>query len=133
MMTSKKYTEQTSYAFVPTHNLSNYPPTIGTVQGQVLRTESFWQNQALFRRYTDVERSLKNQIVTAVQPVFLYPLLELLTVFGQVSVLNMLQQLFTPYKEIDKIDLEKNAVKIMEPYYPVEPLARLIKKLEKGR
>ena len=80
-----------------------------------------------------MERSLKNQIVTAVQPVFLYPLLELLTVFGQVSVLNMLQQLFTPYKEIDKIDLEKNVVKIMEPYYPVEPLARLIKKLEKGR
>ena len=38
----------------------------------------------------------------------------------------MLQHFFTPYGAIDEIDLEENAVKIMEHYDPAEPLARLI-------
>ena len=43
----------------------------------------------------------------------------------------MLQHLFTSYGVID--DLEGNAVKIMGYYDLTEPLAFLIKKLEKGR
>ena len=34
---------------------------------------------------------------------------------------------------IDEIDLEENSVKMMGPYDPAEPLARLIQQLEKGR
>ena len=45
----------------------------------------------------------------------------------------MLQHLFTSYGAIDKIDLEENVVKIIGPYDPAEPLARLIEQLEKGR
>ena len=41
----------------------------------------------------------------------------------------MLQHLFTSYGGIDKIDLEENAVNMMEPYDPVEPLAQLIRQL----
>ena len=67
------------------------------------------------------------------QPVFLSPLVDQLTGFGQVSALALLQNLFTSYGAIDKIDLEKNVVKMMEPYDPAEPLSRLIKQLERGR
>ena len=45
----------------------------------------------------------------------------------------MLQHLFSSYRAIDKIDLEENAVKMMGPYDPAEPLYRSIEQLEKGR
>ena len=45
----------------------------------------------------------------------------------------MLQNLFSSYGRIEKIDLEENPVKMMGPYDPAEPLAWLIEQLEKGR
>ena len=45
----------------------------------------------------------------------------------------MLQHLFASYGVIGEINLEENAVKMMGPYDPTEPLARLIEQLEKGR
>ena len=78
-----------------------------------------------------MDGSLKKQIVTAVQPVFLSLPVDQLTGFEQVYALGMLRHLFTSYAAIDKIDLEENTVKMMGPYDPVEPLARLIDKLEK--
>ena len=80
-----------------------------------------------------MEGSLKKQIVTAVQPVFLYTLVYYLTGLGQVNAIQMLHNLFNYYREIDWINLEENAVKIMGPYDPSESLACLIKQLEKGR
>ena len=59
----------------------------------------------------------------AVKPLLLYPLVDQLTGFGQVSALTMLQNLFTSYGVINKIDLEENSVKIMGPYEPAKPLA----------
>ena len=48
-------------------------------------------------------------------------------------MLAILQHLFPFYEVIDEVDLEENTIKLMEPYDPAEPLARLIKKIEKGR
>ena len=125
--------EQTGYVFVPLQNPSDYPPTMVTAQEQALVTEKFQQKQALFITYTSVDGSLENQTVVAVQPVFLSPLVDQLTGFGQVSALQTLQHLFASYSVIDKIRLEENTVKMMGPYDPAEPLACLIEKLEKGR
>ena len=33
---------------------------------------------------------------------------------------------------IDKIRLKENILKMMDPYYPAEPIVRLIEQLEKG-
>ena len=44
----------------------------------------------------------------------------------------MLQHFFTSYEAIKETNLKENTVKMMEPYDPAEPLARLIKQLEKG-
>ena len=49
------------------------------------------------------------------------------------SALTMIQHLFTSYGAMHEIDLEENEAKIMGPYDPAEPLARLIEQLEKGR
>ena len=76
---------------------------------------------------------LKKQIVTAAEPVFLSPLEEQLTGFGEVPSLTMLQHLFSSYRAIDDINLEENAVNMMGPHDPTEPLNRLIEQLEKER
>ena len=68
----------------------------------------------------------------AVELVFLSPMVDQLTGFGQLSTLTMLQHIFASYGVINKIDLEENALKIMGPYDPAEPLARLIEQLERG-
>ena len=83
----------------------------------------------MFRKYTAIDGALKNQIFTAVEPVFLSPLVDKLTSFVQVSALTMLQHLFSSYGAIDVIDLKEKAVKIMGPYDPTEPLSRIIKQL----
>ena len=80
-MISKEYTERSVYAFVPPHNRGDYSPKMGATQEQALETENFGQNQALFRRYAAVDGNVKNQIVTAVEPVFLSPLVDQFTVF----------------------------------------------------
>ena len=74
-----------------------------------------------------MDEALKKNIVIAVEPVFLSPLVDQLTGFGQVSALTMMQHLFSSYGAIDEIDLKENAVKIMGPYKPAENLAQLIK------
>ena len=92
-------------------------------QEQALWTEYFQQNRALLRKYTAVYGALKCQIVTAVEPIFLSPLVDQLTGLGQVSALTTLQRLFSSYGTIDEIYLEENAAKMMGPYGPTEHIA----------
>ena len=79
-----------------------------------------------------MDGSLKKHTAKAVQPVFLSPLVDQLTRFGQVYALQMLQNLFTSYGTINEIDLKENAVKMIGQCYPAEPLARLIEQSERG-
>ena len=69
---------------------------------------------------------MKNQIVTAVEPVLISPMVYQLKRFLQVSELTMIQLLFTSNRVIDEIDPEENAVKMMGPYDPAEPLDQFI-------
>ena len=132
-MTAVEYRALIVFVFVLPQNLGDYPQSMGSYQEQALGTEKFRQNQALFRKYTPVDRALKKQIVTTMEPVFLSPLVDQLTGFGQVSVLTILQHIFSIYRAIGEIKLEGNAVNMMGPYDPAESLARLIEQLEKER
>ena len=58
-------------------------------------------------KYTAVDGAIKKQIFTVVETVLLYPLMDQMIGFGQVSDLTMLQHLFTSYSAIDKTDLQK--------------------------
>ena len=75
-MTSEDYVAHTRFEFVPLHNLDYYPPTIGNARDQGRGSENLRQNQAQFRKYTDVDGALKKQIITAVEPVFLFPVMD---------------------------------------------------------
>ena len=66
------------------------------------------------------------------ETIFLYPIKDQLTSFGQFTALNMMDHLFSYYEEIDNINLEENDVKMMGTYNPEEPLACFIEHLAKG-
>ena len=95
-------------------------------QEQALGTENFQQNQTLFLKYTIVDGAFKKQVITAMVPVFLSPLVYHLTGFVQVSALTILQYLLSSYRMIEEINLEENSMNMMEPYEPVEPLDQLV-------
>ena len=78
-ITSKYYAPHTGFVFVPPHNPGNFPPTMGNAQYQALVTKKFRQNQAMFLKYTAIDGALKKQIIVAVGPVFLSPLVDQLT------------------------------------------------------
>ena len=80
-----------------------------------------------------MDGAIKKHIVTAVQPVFLSPLVDHFTGFGQATAIQTLHHLFNYYRATNEIYLEENAVKMMRPYDPAEYLARLIVKLEKEK
>ena len=63
------------------------------------------------------------------EPFFLSPMVDQLTRFVYVSALTIIQHLFSSYRVIDKIDLEENAVKMIGPYNPAEPISQLIEQL----
>ena len=108
-MTDKEYREQTWFVFVPPQNPDDYPLIIENAQEQALVTENL------------------------LKKVFLSPLVEQLTGFGQVYALTMPQHMFPSYGAINGIDLKEYAVMMMGPYNPREPLPQSIKKIEKGR
>ena len=128
-MTTKDYMEQTGFVFVLSHNPGDYPQIMGSAQEQALGTEKIRPKQASFRKYIAVGGAFNKQIITSVEPVFLSPLVDQLTNFGQVTALTILQHIFSRYGEIEEIGIEENAVKIIGPYNPTEPLVRLIEQL----
>ena len=103
-----------------------------TTQEQALRNEQSWKNQALFKRYASVDGAPKKQIVTAVHPVFLSPLVDQLMGFVQVYAIQMLHQLFTSYVAIDEIDLEDIAVKNDWDIWPRWITSPFIREIRKG-
>ena len=95
----------------------------GVPKNERLELKSSGKNQALFRKYTALDGSLKKQIVRTVELVLLSKMVDQLTGFGQAPALIMLQNLFARYGAIDGIDLKENAVKMMGTYDSAEPLA----------
>ena len=59
MMTGKEYRAHTGFAFVPPHNPCDYLQSMDNAQEQALGNEKFQKNQALFHKYTAVDRTLK--------------------------------------------------------------------------
>ena len=131
-MAADNYLEQTGHAFVSPHNPGEYPPTLGTTQENPLGTDRLCKKQALFKWYTAVDREIKKQIITTVEPVFMYTIKDILKGFKKVTCMVMMAHLFRAYGKIDDINLKEDAVKMMGPYNPAEPPARLIEKMKKG-
>ena len=70
----------------------------------MLWTERFRQNKALFHRYISVYGVIKKQLITALEPIFMSKIKDKLAGFGQVTALEMIDNIFRAYSTIDEID-----------------------------
>ena len=120
-MMNEEYIEQTGFAFVTPHNPGNHPQSMGSAQEQVLVTEKFRQNQAMFRKYTAVDGALKNQLITAVESVLLSPMVDKLTGFGQVSHLPCCRIYFPATGKSKKSTLRKTQSRLWGPTTLLNP------------
>ena len=120
-------THSSRHTIRATNHLPGHRAITGNRNGEVT------SNQALFQRYNAFNGALKKQIITDVETIFLYPIKDQLTGFGQFMALEMMGHIFRANREIENINLEENAVKITGPYNPEEPPACLIEKLDKGQ
>ena len=53
--------------------------------------------------------------------------------FSHVTALEMINNLFREYREINDIDIKEKAIHMMRMYNPDKPLVQLIEQLEKGQ
>ena len=117
-MAAEDYLTQTCHMFFPLHNLDGKMPKTGNTKEQKLRKGIFRKNQALFRRYIVIDRAIKEQPITLVEPVLISPIKDQQTGFGQVMAMKIMENLFRAYGEIFEIELKEDAVKMMEDYHP---------------
>ena len=93
-----------------------------TSQEKAVATEWFNQNQDLFWKYTAANGALKKQIIQYIDPIFLSPIKDKLTGFLWVKYLETMNNLFRTHREIDNINFEENAVRMMVVYNPAKNL-----------
>jgi hypothetical protein len=133
LMTAKEYLEETEKVFVVPTNPGDDPPTTIKPEDQASANDKFKRQQRAFEKYHNADKALKKQIEHAVETGFLSAMNHELTGFSRVTSLALLTYLYKTYEKIDDEDIEKNNEKMMAPYDPELPLAKLTIQLEKGR
>ena len=89
-MTAKEYTEQMGYSFVPPHNPVNLRTNVSNRSRASAQKRKVLTKPSAIQKINRRGRIPKNRIIAAVQPVFLSPLVDQLTVFGHISAIAML-------------------------------------------
>ena len=78
-----------------------------------------------FETYNDVEQTLKQQLLAAVDPEFVCSLQDALYGYANVTVRDLLVHLETTYGQLDQDALTANLAALEEPWEPVESMEKL--------
>jgi hypothetical protein len=82
--------------------------TDGTA-AQISAARHIWEEDVhTYRTYTSVQQALKKQIINVFEQMYLDVLNDDMVGFANISVLDMLDHLFTTYGNITAVDLENN-------------------------
>ena len=110
----------------PTANLVG-----ATTQPQInarLRTHAEQLRQ--WKEYKNVNDAIKNQLIGAIEPMFIRGLRNQHVGFLNQSIQNILQYLFRNYGQITPIDLEANEKRMKADWNPNDPIDTLVNQIE---
>jgi hypothetical protein len=109
-------------AYVPPVAPARDAPAGGTaiVQAQAFREHT--QRVDEFRQYTYMYTTLKNQVIKAVQPVYLLDLEDPITGLSTQSPWQLISHLLTTYGTITDDDIQANRTKLVGPWNPDDPI-----------
>ena len=109
-------------------------PTIpaGATQHVILATQN--NHQASLKQYKEcnlIERALKNQIINAIDSLYLEALEEDYVGYKNRSIIDLFTHLFDNYGIISNKDLADNEAKLLEEWETETPIEHLFKRIEK--
>lgn len=132
IMEDATYHTLTGSHFVIPANPGNGPViAVGATQAQIgAATRQYNQTYKCFHTCTRVDLALKQQIIKAFDSTFLESQKDPNTGYNNVSVLDMIVELYDLYGAIDAVDIENNAMKMKTPWQPTSPISSLFKQIE---
>ena len=77
-----------------------------------------------------MENLLRNQLLAAVDPIYVDELRQDYTHFARVPVRKLLQHLDTRYAKIGPEDLKANDARMASPYDPSQPFERFVRQIQ---
>jgi hypothetical protein len=87
-------------------------------------------NTNLFKEYIATDKALKQQVIAAVDAMYLKPLRNRITGFATATTLEMLTHLYTSYGRLTPADLQGNDTRLHNPYDPNQPIKSLSNQIE---
>jgi hypothetical protein len=91
------------------------------------------ENIKLFRTYNNVQIALKQQILAAVNNIYVRTLRNTHTGYAMVTTLQILTHLYTTYGKLTPMAMQENDRHFRNPYNPAEPFEILVQKLEEAQ
>jgi hypothetical protein len=88
--------------------------------------------KALFVEYYATDKALQQQIIGAVDKLYLCTLNHRITGFANVTTQQMLVQLYTTYGRLTPADVRNNDAAMKQPYNPNEPIETLFNQIEES-
>jgi hypothetical protein len=104
--------------------------TDGTA-AHISATRHIWEEDVqTYSTYTSVQKSLKKQIINVFEPMYLDVLDDDMVGFSKISAREMLDHIFTTYRNITAVDLENNFEHMRRAWDPQQPVESLFKQIQ---
>ena len=85
----------------------------------------FEEKKIFWMEYTNTDKALKQQLLAAVDNIYLAPIKDRITGFNGCSSLDILSHLYTNYGKINTQTISEVQTQFYEPYNPQEPIEQL--------
>jgi hypothetical protein len=131
-MNHNRYNTLTGQAFVPPINPGPLPIIPANADGpQIAAIERTHKEcTRLYNECINVGNALKQQVLEAVDEIYLRTLDHSVYGFAIKSVLDIINHLFESYGGITPVELEKNDARIRAPYNVTEPFEKFVSQIE---
>jgi hypothetical protein len=88
------------------------------------------ENIKIFRTYNNVQSALKQQILAAVEDIYVRTLRNTHTGYTMVTTLQLLTHLYTTYGQLTPMAMQENDRQFRSAYNPAEPFEMLVQQIE---
>ena len=128
----EEYDTLSAVAFVPPVNPGTGPaiPIAATASQITALMRQHATNLQLFKEYNGTDKALKQQVIGAVNSMYLRALAHRITGFANVTTLTMLKHLYKNYGRLSPADLQDNDTRMRTKYDPNQPIEILFDQVE---
>jgi hypothetical protein len=104
---------------------------MGGTAAQISAARHIWEEDVqTYRTYTSVQQSLKKQIISVFEPMYLDILNDSMVGYANIMARDILDHLFKTYSNITAVDLEINFENMRRAWDPQQPVESLFKQIQ---